>query len=125
MIPRPRRCRQRYDAQRWSTFLRNHAPHVLAADFFTVVTAKFDILRVLVVMETGSRRILHFNVTEHPTTRWTLQQSREALPWENNYRYLIQDRDSIFAASFDEGPERIWPPDPEDNTSVTASQCAL
>ena len=40
MVPRPRGGRHRYDGQRWSTFLHNHAPHVLAADFFTVVTAK-------------------------------------------------------------------------------------
>ena len=102
MVPRPRGGRHRYDGQRWSTFLRNHAPHVLAADFFTVVTAKFDLLRVLVVMEIGSRRILHFNVTEHPTAQWTLQQFREALPWEHDYRYLVHDRDSIFSASLDE-----------------------
>ena len=102
MVPRPRGRRNRYDGQRWSTFLRNHAPHVLAADFFTVVTAKFDLLRVLVVMEIGSRRILHFNVTEHPTAQWTLQQFREALPWEHDYRYLVHDRDSIFSASLDE-----------------------
>jgi len=82
--------------------LHSHAPHVIAADFFTVVTARFDLLRVLVVMEIGSRRILHFNVTEHPTAQWTLQQFREALPWEHDYRYLVHDRDSIFSASLDE-----------------------
>jgi len=102
MVPRPRGGRSRYDGQRWSTFLRNHAPHVIAADFFTVVTAKFDLIRVLVVMEHGSRRILHFNVTEHPTAQWTLQQFREALPWEHDYCYLVHDRDSIFSASLDE-----------------------
>jgi len=84
---------------RWQ---RNHSPHLIATDFFTVVTAKFDLLRVLIVMEIASRRILHFNVTEHPTAQWTLQQFREALPWEHHFRYLIHDRDSIFSASLDE-----------------------
>jgi transposase InsO family protein len=53
-------------------------------------------------MEIASRRILHFNVAEHPTAQWTLQQFREALPWEHDYRYLIHDRDSIFSAALDE-----------------------
>jgi hypothetical protein len=30
-------------------------------------------------MEIGSRRILHFNVTDHPTSEWTLQQFRESI----------------------------------------------
>jgi transposase InsO family protein len=102
MERRPRRGGHRYDRQSWATFLRNHAPHVVAADFFTVVTAKFDLLRVLIVMEIGSRRVLHFNVTEHPTAQWALQQFREALPWDHDFRYLIHDRDSIFSTSLDE-----------------------
>jgi transposase InsO family protein len=52
-------------------------------------------------MEIGSRRILHFNVTQHPTSAWTLQQFREAIPGDHHYRFLIHDRDSIFSAGFD------------------------
>jgi hypothetical protein len=54
--------------QRWLTFIRNHAESIVACDFFTVVTASFRILYVLVVMEAGRRSILHTNVTAHPTT---------------------------------------------------------
>jgi transposase InsO family protein len=57
---------------------------------------------VLIVMEHASRRIIHFNVTDHPTANWTTQQFREALPSNHEYRFLIHDRDSIYAAEFDE-----------------------
>ena len=56
-------------------------------------------------MEIGSRRILHANVTANPTAEWTLQQFREALPWEHDYRWLIHDRDSIFSQALDEAIE--------------------
>jgi transposase InsO family protein len=52
-------------------------------------------------MEIGSRRILHHNVTAHPTAEWMLQQFREAIPGEHEYKFLIHDRDSIFAAEGD------------------------
>jgi putative transposase len=65
--------------QRWSTFLRNHARAIVACDFFVAVTATFRLLYVFVVIEHGARRLLHLNVTAHPTAAWTLQQLREAL----------------------------------------------
>jgi len=58
--------------QRWLTFLRNHAKAVVACDFFVVITATFRTLYVFVVIEIGSRKILHQNVTAHPTAEWTL-----------------------------------------------------
>ncbi|HKE25245.1 MAG TPA: hypothetical protein VKB88_22960 [Bryobacteraceae bacterium] len=66
--------------QRWLTFVRNHAKVIVASDFFVVITAAFRTLYVFVVIEIGSRKILHQNVTAHPTAAWTLQQFREALP---------------------------------------------
>jgi hypothetical protein len=69
------RCRD----QRWSTFLKNHAAAIIACDFFVVASASFRIFYVLVVMEHASRRIIHLNVTAHPTAAWTLQQLREAI----------------------------------------------
>jgi len=66
------------------------------------VTATFRLLYVLVVIHPGSRRLVHFNVTAHPTAAWTLQQLRESLSFEHAYRYLIHDRDSIFAKNLDE-----------------------
>jgi hypothetical protein len=53
-------------------------------------------------MEVGTRRIVHCNVTAHPTAAWTLQQLREAIPSDHSYRFLIHDRDSIFSAEVDQ-----------------------
>lgn len=87
--------------QRWLTFVRNHAQAMVACDFFVVVTARFRILYVFVLMELGRRRILHYNVTDHPSAEWTLQQLREALPGDHPFRFLIHDRDSIFSLELD------------------------
>ena len=87
--------------QRWSTFVRNHANAVVACDFFVSVTVNFRILYVLVAMEVGSRRILHCNVTQHPTAEWTIQQFREFLAFDHPYHYVIHDRDAIFSSALD------------------------
>jgi hypothetical protein len=89
--------------QRWLTFVHNHAKVIVACDFFVVVTATFRTLYVFVIMELGTRRILHQNVTAHPTAEWTLQQLREALPGDHPYRFVIHDRDSIFSKWLDKG----------------------
>ena len=89
-------CR-RVPSQRWMTFVRNHARGILACDFFVVVTGRFRLLFVFVIMEVGSRRIAHFNVTEHPTAAWTLQQLREVIDGEKPCRFIIHDRDSIYS----------------------------
>ena len=90
--------RRRDSQQRWLTFLHNHAQAVISSDFFVVVTATFRILYVFVILEIGSRRVLHHNVTANPTAEWTLQQFREALPDSHPYRFVIHDRDNIFSA---------------------------
>ena len=99
--PRPRGSSD----QRWSTFLRNHAHGVIACDFFVSVTASFRILYVFVALEIGSKRLIHFNVTEHPTAEWTLQQLREALPGDRDCKFLLHDRYKTFSASFDDEVE--------------------
>ena len=88
--------------QRWSTFLQNHAKAILACDFFVAVTATFRLLYVFVVIEHGSRRLMHVNVTAHPSAAWTLQQIREVVADADGHRYLLHDRDSIFAKHLDE-----------------------
>jgi transposase InsO family protein len=92
---------------RWSTFLRLHAQGIIACDFLVVVTATFRLLYVFVVIEHRSRRLLHCNVTAHPTSAWTLQQLREAVGFEERYHYLLHDRDSIFAKHFNESVTRL------------------
>jgi hypothetical protein len=59
------------------TFVRNHAEAILACDFFVSVTASFRMLYAFVIMEVGTRRIAHVNITAHPTAGWVLQQFRE------------------------------------------------
>ena len=100
-MPHRPRTRDRVGSERWITFVMNHAKVILACDFLVTVTANFRILYVLVIMEIGSRRILHFNVTDHPTSEWTLQQFREAIADNETMRFLIHDRDSIFSADLD------------------------
>jgi putative transposase len=87
--------------QRWSTFVKNHAAAIIACDFCVVVSATFKLFYVLVVMEHASRRIIHLNVTAHPTAAWTVQQFREALASDHAYRFIIHDRDAIFATGLD------------------------
>jgi putative transposase len=92
-----RRMRRRGDsAKRWLTFLQNHREVIAAFDFFTVPTVTLRLLYCFFVFEHGRRRILHFNVTYHPTAKWVVQQLREAFPEAGPYRYAIFDRDSTF-----------------------------
>jgi putative transposase len=91
--------------QRWSTFLRNGAHGIVACDFFVSVTARFRILYVFVALEIGSGRLVHSNLTEHPTAEWTMQQLREALADGQDYRFLLHDRHKTFSASLDKEVE--------------------
>ena len=88
--------------QRWSTFLKNHAKAILACDFFIAVTATFRMLYVFVVIEHGTRRLAHINVTSNPSADWTLQQLREVVGNGGGHRYPIHDQDQIFAKHLDE-----------------------
>jgi putative transposase len=88
--------------QCWSTFLKNHAKAILACDFFVAVTVTFRMLYVFVVIEHGTRRLAHVNVTAHPSADWTLQQLRAVVGEESRYQYLIHDRDKIFAKHLDD-----------------------
>ena len=93
------RCRKP-PSQTWRTFLENHAQQLVSIDFFTVPTLRFQVLYVFLVLAHDRRRILHFNVTAHPTAEWTGQQLREAFPFAQLPRYLLRDRDAIFGDAF-------------------------
>jgi putative transposase len=105
-LPKRPTRRPRRD-MRWSTFLRLHAQWIIACDFFVAVTATFQLLYVFVVIEHCSRRLIHCNVTAHPSAAWTLQQLREAIGLQDRYEYLLHDRDSIFANHLDESIGRL------------------
>jgi hypothetical protein len=89
-------------SQRWRTFVCDHARAIVACAFCVVITATFRLLYVIVVMEHTTRRMLHANVTAHPTVPWTIQQLREAMPSDYGYRFLIHDRDSVFSQRLDQ-----------------------
>src|SRR6266566_1708300 len=83
-------------AKRWLAFLRNHREAIAAMDFFTGPTITFGMLYCFFVISHDRRRILHVNVTKHPTSGWIIQQLREAFPFEASQKYLIFDRDQKF-----------------------------
>jgi putative transposase len=87
-------------SQTWRTFLDNHIREIVSIDFLTVPTVTFRVLYVLVVLAHDRRRVVHFNVTEHPTGAWTAQQIIEAFPEETAPRFLLRDRDRIYGEEF-------------------------
>jgi transposase InsO family protein len=92
--------RRKPPSQRWRVFLENHVKSLVSVDFFTVPTIRFQVLYVFLVLAHDRRRILHFNVTAHPTADWTAQQLVQAFPWDSAPRYLLRDRDGIFGGDF-------------------------
>jgi transposase InsO family protein len=65
-------------------------------DFFTVPTITFGVVYCFFVIAHHRRRIIHFNVTRHPTIAGVIQQLREAFPYDLAPRYLIFDRGTNF-----------------------------
>ena len=83
--------------KRWATFLRNHLRVTAACDLFTVPTATFGNLFVLVVLGHERRLIRHVAVTANPTSEWIAGQLREAFPGGGEPRFLLHDRDGAFS----------------------------
>jgi transposase InsO family protein len=87
-------------SQTWRTFLNNHVSQLASADFFTVHTVWFEVLFVFIILAHDRRRVVHFNVTSHPTAEWTAQQILQAFPFDTAPRYLLRDRDRIYGQEF-------------------------
>jgi transposase InsO family protein len=87
-------------SQTWRTFLDNHVRDLVSIDFFTVPTARLRVLFVLVVLAHHRRRVVHFNITEHPTAAWTTQQIVDAFPYDSAPSYLLRDRDQVYGEQF-------------------------
>ena len=85
-------------ARRWTAFLKNHREAIAAMDFFTVPTLTFGMIYCFFVVSHDRRRILHCNVTRHPTSAWVSQQLRETFPFDAGRRFLIFDRAANFNA---------------------------
>ena len=96
MPPRPRKP----PSQTWRSFLENHIGVLASIDFFTMPTATFRVLHALFALPHDRRRVLHFNITEFPSARWTGQQIIEAFPEDTAPGYMIRDRDGIYDEQF-------------------------
>src|SRR5215469_3875887 len=92
--------RYREPSQSWKTFLSNHVGQLVSIDSFAVPTVQLRVLFVFVVLAHERRRVVHFNVTEHPTAEWTAQQIIEAFPEDTAPQYLIRDRDGVYGSQF-------------------------
>jgi len=86
----------------WQAFLRNQIDGIAAIDMFVVVTVAFRLLYVSVILGHARRKILHMNVTQHPTAGWLSRQITEAFPWDTAPRYLLRDRDASYGRGFQE-----------------------
>ena len=95
-IPENRKDPSKKQIQSWKTFLKNHHPDIWATDFFTVPTINNKVLYVLVIIEHKTRKILHIGVTYSPNAKWTIQQFKNATPYETAPKYLIHDNDPVF-----------------------------
>jgi putative transposase len=87
-------------SQTWRPFLTNHLASAASIDFFTVPTLTGRVLFVLVVLSHQRRRIVHVNVTAHPTAIWSAQQVVDAFPDDTAPRWLHRDRDRIYGDTF-------------------------
>jgi putative transposase len=84
----------------WKTFLKTHVRDLVSLDFFVVPTVTHRVLFVLLILAHERRRIVHFNMTEHPTAQWTAQQVVDAFPWDEAPRYVLRDRDRVYGTAF-------------------------
>jgi transposase InsO family protein len=80
--------------------LNNHVKDLVSIDFFVVPTVRFKVLFVFLILAHHRRRVVRFNVSEHPTAQWTAQQIIEAFPWDTTPKYLLRDRDGIYGDTF-------------------------
>jgi putative transposase len=81
----------------WRSFLRNEAIGIAAIDMFVAVSASFRLLYVLVILAHDRRKIVRFDVTQHPTAAWLSQQVTETFPWDTAPRFLLRDRDASYS----------------------------
>ena len=91
---------RRPPSQTWRRLLDNHVKDLVSVDLFTVPTATFRVVFVFVVLCHDRRRIVHFNVTDHPSAEWSAHQIVDGFAWDTAPRYLLRDRDGIYGAYF-------------------------
>jgi putative transposase len=95
-----RRRTSSWPSPTWRAFLHAHLRETVAVDFSLVSTLTLRLLFVFVVLRHDRRELVHINVTDHPTTVWTIQQLIEAFPDDSAPRFLLRDRDAIYSEEF-------------------------
>ncbi len=106
--PALRRSRSnRPPSQTWRTFLRNELAGIWAADLFVVQTLTFKTLYVLFFIRHQRRRVIHFDLTAHPTVAWVWQQLLNATREGQQPRHLIHDRDAVYGPDLGERTARL------------------
>ena len=93
--------------QRWLTFLKNHAKQTVAIDFLVARTIFFKAIYVFVAISHDRRKILHWNVTRHPSSDWAIQQLRQTFDFDATTKYVIRDNDQIFSEDFKQAIKRF------------------
>jgi putative transposase len=91
----------------WRSFLRNEVTGIAAIDMFVVASATFRLLFVVLIRAHDRRKVVHVDVTRHPTAAWLSHQMTEAFPWDTAPRYLIRDRDGSFGSTFSKRAEAM------------------
>ena len=84
----------------WRSFLRIHAEGIAAIDLFVVASASLRLLYIVIILSHDRRKIVRFDVSEHPTAAWLSRQVTEAFPWDTAPRYLLRDRDASYGSYF-------------------------
>lgn len=91
----------------WRTFLRNHMREAVCADLFVVITATYKFLYAFVILGLDRRKILHFEVTEHPTQVWISNQVSKAFESAPRPKYFLRDRDAVYGGTFNARLKRL------------------
>ena len=87
-------------SQRWLTFLRNHAKHIVGIDLLVARTVFFKSIHVFIAISHDRRKILHFGISSNPHSQWAIQQLRETFAFDETTKYVIRDNDKIFSEDF-------------------------
>jgi putative transposase len=73
---------------------------IAAIDMFVVPSVTFRLLFVVLILAHERRKMVHFDVTRHPTAAWLSRQVTEAFPWDTAPRFLLRDRDASYGSYF-------------------------
>lgn len=88
------------ELQTWRTFINNHFDEIVAIDFFTVPTIKFQYLHCFVAIDLSTRKIIHYNTTYNTTEWWVVQQLRDFIPDNHHIKYIIRDNGSYYSSLY-------------------------